>query len=65
MRRLVVVAKRNDSSVNKFPAESLREARNLRDFLEETRDYSTVSIYELEQTMGPMQQWTELPEILP
>jgi hypothetical protein len=62
MRRLVVVATTHDSSVNRFRKASLMEARNLKDFLEQTGDYSTVAIYELEKTVGPLQQWRELEE---
>jgi len=62
MRRLVVVAATRGASVNRFPQNSLTEARNLKDFLEQTGDYSTVTIYELEKTLGPLQQWAELEE---
>jgi len=62
MRRLVVVATTRAASVNRFPQSSLTEARNMKDFLEQTGDYSTVKIYELEKTLGPLQQWAELEE---
>jgi hypothetical protein len=62
MRRLVVVAATRAASVNRFPQNSLTEARNMKDFLEQTGDYSTVTIYELEKTLGPLQQWAELEE---
>jgi len=62
MRRLVVVATTRAASVNRFPQNSLTEARNMKDFLEQTGDYSTVTIYELEKTLGPLQQWAELEE---
>jgi hypothetical protein len=62
MRRLVVVATTRAASVNRFPQNSLTEARNMKDFLEQTGDYSTVKIYELEKTLGPLQQWAELEE---
>ena len=62
MRRLVVVATTRAASVNRFPKESLIEARNLKDFLEQTGEYSTVTIYELEKALGPLQQWAELEE---
>ena len=63
MRRLVVVAAMRAGSVNKFPQSSLTEARNTKDFLEQTGDYSTVKIYEFEKTLGPLQHWAELEEI--
>ncbi len=62
MRRLVVVATTRAALVNRFPKDSLSEARNLKDFLEQTGEYSTVKIYELEKTLGPLQQWAELEE---
>jgi hypothetical protein len=62
MRRLVVVAATRAGSVNRFPEDSLTKARNLKDFLEQTGEYSTVTIYELEKTLGPLQQWAELEE---
>jgi hypothetical protein len=62
MRRLVVVAATRAGSVNRFPEDSLTEARNLKDFLEQTSEYSSVTIYELEKTLGPLQQWAELEE---
>ena len=63
MRRLVVVATTRAASVNRFPEDSLTRARNLKDFLEQTGEYSAVKIYELEKTLGPLKQWAELEEI--
>ena len=62
MRSLVVVAKTSDRSVNRFPQASLLEARNLKDFLEQTGEYGEVAIYELEKSIGPLRQWAELEE---
>jgi hypothetical protein len=62
MRRLVVVATTRAASVNRFPEDSLTRARNLKDFLEQTGEYSAVKIYELEKTLGPLKQWAELEE---
>jgi hypothetical protein len=45
MTNLLVVGIRAKDSVNTFAAESFLEARNLRDYLEETGDYKTVAIY--------------------
>ncbi len=65
MRTLVVVATAAGAAVNRFRKDSLTGARNLKDFLEQTGDYSAVTIYELEKTVGPLQQWAELQESLP
>ena len=62
MRSLVVVAELSDRAVNRFPQTSLAEARNLKDFLEQTGEYETVTIYELEKSIGPLRQWAELEE---
>lgn len=64
MRRLSVVATTRGSLVNRFSKDSLTEARNLKDFLEQTGEYSTVTIYELQKTLGPLQQWADLEESL-
>jgi len=62
MRSLVVVATTSGGAVNRFPLASLTEARNLKDFLEQTEQYGNVSIYELEKSIGPLRQWAELEE---
>ena len=62
MRSLIVVATTTEQMVNRFPKASLIEALNLRDYLEQTGDYRSVSIYELEKSEGPLRQWTELQE---
>ena len=62
MRSLAVVARTNNREVNRFPQASLTEARNLKDFLEQTGEYAAVAIYELEKSVGPLSQWTELDE---
>lgn len=62
MRSLVVVATTSRHTVNRFPQSSLAEARNLKDFLEQTGDYGSVAIYELEKALGPLRQWAELEE---
>ncbi len=64
MRRLLVVATTRGGSVNRFTKDSLAGARNLKDFLEQTSEYSAVSVYELEKTVGPLQQWSELEDAL-
>lgn len=60
MRNLVVVATTNAGNVNRFPKSSVLEALNLKDFLEQTGEYSKVGVYELEKELGPMKQWAEL-----
>jgi hypothetical protein len=62
MRSLVVVATTSGSAVNRFTQGSLIEARNLKDFLEQTGEYRTVAIFELEKSVGPLRQWAELQE---
>ena len=62
MRSLVVVATTSERAVNRFPQASLTEARNLKDFLEQTGEYGSVAIFELEKSIGPLRQWSELEE---
>jgi hypothetical protein len=62
MRSLVVVAMTSGGSVNRFAQGSLIEARNLKDFLEQTGEYRTVAVFELEKSVGPLKQWAELEE---
>jgi hypothetical protein len=62
MRSLVVVATTAVRGVDRFPQPSLVEARNLKDFLEQTGDYAAVAIFELEKSLGPLRQWAELEE---
>ena len=62
MRSLIVVARAADRPVNSFQQPSLAEARNLREFLEQTGDYESVAIFELETSIGPLRQWAELEE---
>jgi hypothetical protein len=62
VRSLAVVATTSERAVNRFPQASLTQARNLKDFLEQTGEYATVAIFELEKSMGPLRQWAELQE---
>jgi len=62
MRSLVVVATTRGGAVNRFEKRSLIEARNLKDFLDLTGEYETISLYELDRSVGPMRQWSELDE---
>jgi len=64
MRSLVVVAT-SERGVNRFTKHSLMEALNLKDFLEETGEFVCVTIYELENPSGPIQQWAELEQSSP
>jgi len=65
MRSLVVVATTPGHAVNRFPQASLAEARNLKDFLEQTGEYASVVVFELEKSLGPLRQWGELEESSP
>jgi hypothetical protein len=60
MRSVTVVATTARGTINKFEQPSLMEARNLKDFLEQTGDYATVGLYELEISYGPFRKWAEL-----
>ena len=62
MRSLVVVATTSRGSINKFAKASITEAKNLKDFLEQTEEYASVTLYELEKSFGPLMQWSELEE---
>ncbi len=62
MRSLIVVATASELAINRFPQASLTEARNLKEFLEQTGEYATVAIFELEKSIGPLRQWAELEE---
>lgn len=65
MRSLIVVARTVSRGVNRFPQASLTQARNMKDFLEQTGEYSAVAVYELEKSLGPLRQWAELEESPP
>jgi hypothetical protein len=62
MRSLAVVATTLNGNIDRFAQGSLREARNLKDFLEQTGEFKTVTIYESEKTVGPLTEWVELKE---
>ncbi len=62
MRSLAVVATTSEGNIYKFMQGSLREARNLRDFLEQTGEFRTVGIFESETFMGSLDDWVELKE---
>lgn len=63
MRPLIMVIAKSDSVLNKFGQESLREAVNTKDFLEQTGEYTEVSIFQLLSTDGLMTEWVKLKEI--
>ncbi len=65
MRTLMIVATTAERAINRFHQSSMGEARNLKDFLEQTGEYRSVAIYELEGSMGTLKQWTELEESPP
>lgn len=60
MRNLVVVATPADHPANRFHQTSVKEARNLRDFLALTGEFEEVAIFEAEE--GAPTQWTELED---
>jgi hypothetical protein len=60
--KLIVVA-RSSSVVNKFQQSSLLEAYNTKDFLEETGEYSEVSIFQLSTPSGTHEEWVRLNEL--
>ena len=62
MRSVTVVATTFKGILNKFEQPSLMEARNLKDFLEQTGDYVSVGLYELELSSGPFRKWAILRE---
>jgi hypothetical protein len=62
MRSLIVVATAGEGAVNRFQVASLREARNMKDFLEQTGEFRAAKIYELDKSIGPLRQWAELLE---
>jgi hypothetical protein len=62
MRSVAVVATTFRGTLNKFDQSSLMEARNLKDFLEQTGDYSTVALYEQERSSGPFRKWAQLQD---
>jgi hypothetical protein len=65
MRSFVVVATSSDRAPNRFRQPDLMAARNIKDFLEQTGEYSEVSIYELERSVGPLSQWAEIKDSPP
>ncbi|MDA4128161.1 MAG: hypothetical protein OK422_01645 [Thaumarchaeota archaeon] len=61
--QFAVVATTNEGYMKKYPLQSLPEARNTRDFLEETGEYRGIAIYQLQGQTGPLKEWVELEEI--
>ncbi len=59
MRSLAVVAT-SARCLNRFSTRGLVEALNLKDFLEETGEFASVSIYEQEASGGRAGEWAEL-----
>ena len=49
------------SFINRFTAGSMVEARNLKDFLDETHDYQWVEIYRVREGDGPMMEISKVP----
>lgn len=62
MSSLVVVATTSKGAVNRFSQPSLTAAMNIKDFLQQTGDYSTVAIYDLPRSGEPLKQWSALDD---
>ncbi len=61
MERLLLMAI-SERTMNRFLVDSLREAQNLKDFLEETGDYREVSVYAVRK-IGAFSQLRELDQV--
>ena len=59
---LLVVA-RSTSRSCRFEKSSLREAINLKDFLEQTGEFEGVEIFQLRSAEGPTKEWVSMKEI--
>jgi len=54
-----------ESAINKFRASSMTEARNLKEFLEETSDYKWVEIYLVPKSEGPVSKLAKIALVVP
>ncbi|MDA4123359.1 MAG: hypothetical protein OK456_09295 [Thaumarchaeota archaeon] len=63
MQHQLLVVARSASALNKFEQGSLREAINMRDFLDQTGDYSEVSVFQFLSAEGPMKEWVKLDDL--
>lgn len=52
-----------DRTINRFLVNSLREAQNLKDFLEQTGDYRQVGVYEVRKTEGTFTELRQLEQV--
>ena len=52
-----------DLTINRYLLGSLREARNLKDFLEQTGDYRRLEIYEARRTSGTLSELKQVEEV--
>jgi len=59
----MLVVARGDSVLNKFEQDSLLMAINLKDFLDQTGQYSEISIYQLRSSNGGQREWAKLDEL--
>lgn len=59
---LLVVAK-GSSKLNRFEKDSLQEAFNLKDFLEQTGEFDEVEIFQLRTVDGQTKEWVTLREM--
>ena len=49
-----------ETLVNRFTVRSMMEARNLKDFLEDTGDYRWVEIYRVREAEGPFSEFSKV-----
>jgi len=63
MTSSIMVVAKSDFFVNKFEQPSLRNALNLKDFLEQTGDYDRVSLFQRADDFRPVGEWVEMAEL--
>jgi len=52
-----------EQTMNRFMLGSLREAQNLKDFLEETGEYKRVGVYQVRKGEGTLSELRELEQV--
>ncbi|MGD0638452.1 MAG: hypothetical protein ABSA72_10485 [Nitrososphaerales archaeon] len=62
MTQPLLVVARNTSNLSRIPQGSLLCALNIRDFLEQTGEFDTVTIFQLRSVDGAMKEWVALSE---
>jgi len=53
-----------ERTMNRFMLGSLREAQNLKDFLEQTGEYKRVEIYHVQKAEGPLSELKEIQQVV-